>query len=213
MFITFEANEGAGKSTQARKLADALRAQGHDVVQTREPGGSPGAEEIRALLVTGEADRWSADVELLLFTAARRDHIERTLRPALERGAIVICDRYVGSTYALQGAGGMDMNKMRRLFDEFCGLTPDLTIFLDIDPDVSLARGMDRLSSQASAEGRFETKGSAYHRRVSELFSQQCDENPEWVRVDADRGIDEIHAEILRIVGSKTEMHALKKSA
>jgi len=200
MFITFEANEGAGKSTQARLLADALQALGEDVVLTREPGGSPGAEEIRSLLVTGTADRWSADVELLLFTAARRDHIERTLRPALERGAIVICDRYVGSTYALQGAGGMDMDKMKRLFDEFCGLTPDLTVFLDIDPDKSLARGMGRLDAQQSDEGRFETKGCDYHRRVSTLFSQQCDQNSEWVRIDANRDIDIIHEEILDLV-------------
>lgn len=106
MFITFEAGEGAGKSTQARALADILREFGHDVVLTREPGGTPLAEELRSFVVEGEADRMDALTELLIFTAARRDHIQRLIAPSLERGAIVICDRYLGSTYALQGAGG-----------------------------------------------------------------------------------------------------------
>jgi len=203
MFITFEANEGAGKSTQARKLATYLEAQGHEVVLTREPGGSPGAEEIRSLIITGDADRWSADVELLLFTAARRDHIERVLRPALARGAIIVCDRYVGSTYALQGAGGMPREKMEMLFDTFCGLKPDLTLFLDIDPDVSIARGMSRLEADASNENRMELKGSAFHRKVSELFTRQFNENDEWVRVDADQDIESIHRQICAIVDAE----------
>lgn len=212
MFITLEANEGAGKSTQARKLAAYLEAQGHDVVLTREPGGSPGAEEIRSLIITGDADRWSADVELLLFTAARRDHIERVLKPALDRGAIIICDRYVGSTYALQGAGGMPREKMEMLFNTFCGLKPDLTLFLDIDPEVSLKRGMNRLEASASDENRMELKGSEFHRKVSEIFTQQFRENDEWVRIDADQDIEAIHLEIREIVeaelGRRCELRA-----
>ena len=106
LFITFEGGEGAGKSTQVRRLADRLAATGREVVATREPGGSPGAEAIRALLVTGEADRWSPITETLLMYAARRDHIERVIAPALARGAWVLCDRFADSTRAYQGAGG-----------------------------------------------------------------------------------------------------------
>lgn len=214
MFITFEANEGAGKSTQARKLAAYLEAQGHDVVLTREPGGSPGAEQIRSLIITGDADRWSADVELLLFTAARRDHIERVLKPALDRGAIIVCDRYVGSTYALQGAGGMPREKMEMLFDTFCGLKPDLTVFLDIDPEVSLKRGMSRLEASASDENRMELKGSGFHRKVSEIFTQQYHENDEWVRIDAEQAIEEIHRQICKVVDAELEhRNMLRESA
>jgi dTMP kinase len=200
MFITLEANEGAGKSTQSRLLVEKLRAEGYDVVHTREPGGSAGAEEIRNLLLTGDADRWSATVELLLFTAARRDHIEKTLRPAIEKGSVIVCDRYVGSTYALQGAGGMDTDKITRLFDEFCGLKPDLTLLLDIDPNISLQRGMQRLAGDQNAESRFEEKGMQFHQRVSELFLKQCAQNDEWVRIDANRGIAAIQDDIYETV-------------
>ena len=112
LFVTFEGIDGSGKSTQARLLADHLAAQGHDVVLTREPGGSPGAEEIRALVLQGDPDRWSAQTEILLFTAARRDHLERTIRPALEAGKIVICDRFADSTRMYQGLSRGDLRQM-----------------------------------------------------------------------------------------------------
>jgi len=156
LFITVEGVDGAGKSTQLALLADGLRAAGRDVVATREPGGAPGAEEIRRLLVDGAPGRWSAETELLLFTAARRDHMERTLRPALARGAVVLCDRYVDSTRAYQGARrgadacGVDRATVDALHRLMIGLDPDLTLILDIDPARSLARGTARPGARAS---------------------------------------------------------------
>jgi dTMP kinase len=134
LFITFEGIDGSGKSTQARRLAEALRAAGRAVVLTREPGGSPGAEEIRRLLVEGEAGRWSAETEILLFTAARRDHVERTIRPALARGG-VLCDRFADSTRVYQGAARGDLRGHGRPLHALpSGIEPDLTLVLDIDP-------------------------------------------------------------------------------
>ena len=153
LFITFEGCDGSGKSTQARRLAETLRGEGREVVLTREPGGSEGAEEIRGLILNGDADRWSAETEILLFTAARRDHVERVIRPALERGAIVICDRYVDSTRVYQGVARSDLRPVvDRLHEMMIGLEPDLTILVDIDPAESLRRGLNR----AGAEERFE---------------------------------------------------------
>lgn len=167
-FITLEGGEGAGKSTQARLLAERLTALGHEVVLTREPGGSPGAEAIRALLVTGEADRWSAVAETLLMYAARRDHLERLIRPALERGAWVICDRFMDSTRAYQGAaGGTSQSLIVALEREVLeGLLPDATIILDLPVDQGLARAAGR----AGAETRFESKGAAFHERLRAAF-------------------------------------------
>src|SRR5665213_370928 len=134
IFITFEGGEGAGKSAQAARLADRLAALGHDVVRTREPGGSPGAEAIRALLVTGAADRWSPVSETLLMYAARRDHIEQVITPALERGAVVVCDRYADSTRAYQGAGGGAPPSLIEALEEAVlgAARPDLTLILDL---------------------------------------------------------------------------------
>lgn len=208
MFITFEANEGAGKSTQARLLANSLMAAGFDVVLTREPGGSPFAEEIRQLLVTGEPDRMSSTTELLLFTAARRDHVERTIQPALAAGRIVICDRYLGSTYALQGAGGMDTRKIDLLFEEFIGLRPDLTLLLDIDVEIGLKRTLARFSAAEAqdVENRFEAKGLAFHRAVGKNFRALASQNPEWVVINADQQIEAVHADILDTVMAHAAM-------
>ncbi|HRM73882.1 MAG TPA: dTMP kinase, partial [Paracoccus sp. (in: a-proteobacteria)] len=163
MFISFEGIDGSGKSTQARHLARSLAARGHEAVLTREPGGSPGAEEIRRLLVEGGSERWSPETELLLFTAARRDHIERLIRPALDRGAWVITDRFADSTRVYQGAARADLRQLvEELHRLMIGLEPDLTFVIDIDPEISLSRGQAR----GGTEDRFEGMGLAFQRRL-----------------------------------------------
>lgn len=157
-FITFEGIDGSGKSTQARMLADQLRADGYDVVLTREPGGSEGAEEIRSLVLEGDPDRWSAETEILLFTAARRDHLERTILPALAAGKIVICDRFADSTRMYQGLSRGDLRGIvDQLHDLMIGREPDLTILIDMDP----AEGLSRAKSRQTTEERFEDFGQA----------------------------------------------------
>ncbi|MEI9890662.1 MAG: dTMP kinase [Caulobacteraceae bacterium] len=167
-FITFEGGEGAGKSTQVRILAERLRGAGLEVVATREPGGSPGAEAIRALLVNGDPDRWSATSEVLLMYAARRDHIERTIRPALERGAWVISDRFADSSRAYQGAGGGVAPGFLAALETFVleDARPDLTLILDLPVDV----GLDRAGQRGGGEARFEAKGKAFHQRLRNGF-------------------------------------------
>jgi dTMP kinase len=166
-FITFEGGEGAGKSTQLGRLAERLRAQGLEVVATREPGGSPGAEAIRALVLNGAADRWSPVTETLLMYAARRDHIERVIAPALARGAWVVCDRFADSTRAYQGAaGGTDPALIAALEAQVLGpARPDLTLLFDLPPETGLARAQAR-----GGEQRFESKGLAFHTRLREGF-------------------------------------------
>lgn len=168
LFITFEGGEGAGKSTQVRRLAERLRAAGHQVVTTREPGGSPGAEAIRDLLVNGDADRWSPLTEALLMNAARRDHVERVIAPALERGAVVLCDRFADSTRAYQGAGGgVDPGFLRALEAAVVGETrPDLTLILDLP----VAEGLGRAAGRGGGEARFEAKGLAFHERLRAAY-------------------------------------------
>ncbi len=155
-FISFEGIDGSGKSTQARLLADHLRALGEEVVLTREPGGSRGAEEIRALVLQGDPDRWSPETEILLFTAARRDPLEKTIRPALARGATVITDRFADSTRIYQGVTRGDlMATVDRLHDLMIGVEPDLTFLIDLPASEGLARAQTR----AGVEMRFEDMG------------------------------------------------------
>jgi dTMP kinase len=166
-FITLEGGEGVGKSTLSRALAAALRSRGREVVLTREPGGSPGADEIRALLVRGDKARWSPIAETLLFAAARSDHLDRVIRPALARGAWVICDRYRDSTMAYQAGGhGLPRAAIDALHDMIDAPTPDLTLVLDIDP----ALGLSRSRGAEAGEARFETMGAAFHARVRRAF-------------------------------------------
>jgi dTMP kinase len=180
LFLSFEGIDGSGKSTQARALADRLRAQGRDVVLTREPGGSAGAEEIRRLLLTGAPDRWSAETEILLFTAARRDHLERTIRPALARGAIVVCDRFADSTRVYQGVTRGDLRALvDRLHALAIGVEPDLTFLIDIDP----ATGLARATARAGTELRFESMGLATQERMRAAFLSLAAANPARVRV------------------------------
>jgi len=168
--ITLEGGEGAGKSTQARRLAERLREAGIDVVVTREPGGTEGAEAVRALLVEGDADRWSAAAEACLVNAARADHVERLIRPALAAGIWVICDRFVDSTLAYQGAGkGLADSALRNLHHVATqDLWPDLTLILDIAVEAGLARAAGR----RGGEGRFEGHDIGFHLRVTQGFRE-----------------------------------------
>ena len=166
-FITFEGIDGSGKSTQIRMLADTLRDEGYDVVLTREPGGSEGAEEIRSLVLEGDPDRWSAETEILLFTAARRDHLERTILPALAAGKVVLCDRFADSTRMYQGLSRGDLrgivDQLHRLM---IGREPDLTILLDMDP----ATGLARAKSRQTSEERFEDFGQTLQEQMRQGF-------------------------------------------
>lgn len=179
-FITFEGVDGSGKTTQLRLLAARLRAAGVEVTETREPGGAPGAEQIRRLLVEGEPGRWSAETETLLFTAARRDHLERTILPALAAGATVLCDRFADSTRVYQGAARADrrgvVDALHRLM---IGREPDLTLILDLDPAEALSRGLAR----GGAEDRFERLGAGFQARLREGFLALAAEFPDRCRV------------------------------
>jgi len=198
-FLTFEGIDGSGKSTQARLLADHLRGAGHDVILTREPGGSPGAEEIRALVLEGKPERWSAETELLLFTAARRDHLEKTIEPALAAGRIVICDRFADSTRIYQGATRGDLRgKVDILHREMIGREPDLTFLIDIAPETGLARAKGR----QTAEERFEDFGLDMQRRMRTAFHALADEFPARFRiVDGARAAEAVAADVAALAG------------
>jgi len=175
-FITLEGGEGAGKSTQLRALATALRARGMDVVETREPGGSEGAEAIRSLLLTGGADRWSARAEALLFAAARADHVEKTIRPALARGAWVLSDRFLDSSRAYQGQGALndaDILALHRIGSE--GLLPDRTLFLTLPEGEAEARARVR---DGDAADRIGGRDQSFHRAVADAFARFATEEP-----------------------------------
>lgn len=197
LFISFEGIDGSGKSTQARMLADHLRDQGRDVVLTREPGGSPGAEEIRALVLQGAPDRWSAETEILLFTAARRDHLERTIQPALAAGKVVICDRFADSTRMYQGLSRGDLRKtVDDLHALMIGVEPDLTILIDMDP----AKGLSRALSRQTAEERFEDFGEELQTKMRAGFLALAKEFSERFRViDGGRSVEDVSVDVVNI--------------
>ena len=193
-FITFEGIDGSGKSTQSRSFADLLRGQGVDVILSREPVGSAGAEQIRELVLTGDPDRWSAETELLLFTAARRDHLEKTIEPALAAGRTVICDRFADSTRVYQGATRGDLRaKVDALHSLMIGREPDLTIIIDMDPGIALERGLAR----KSGEDRFEDFGLGFQETLRHGFLSLAKSYPDrCVVIDGNRTADQIACEI-----------------
>lgn len=179
-FLSFEGIDGSGKSTQARDLAETLRSLGHRVLLTREPGGSPGAEEIRRLVLEGDAERWSTETELLLFTAARRDHLEKTIRPALARGEVVISDRFADSSRIYQGLTRGDLREtVDQLHALMIGVEPHLTFLVDIDPAVGLARA----TARAGNELRFEGMGLMLQERARTGFLALAVAHPKRFRV------------------------------
>ena len=196
-FISFEGGEGSGKSTQLRRLAARLSAQDVTVITTREPGGTPGAEDIRSLLVEGEPGRWDGRVEALLVNAARADHVARLIRPALAEGKWVLCDRYVHSTLAYQGAArGLDDAELRRLHAFATGdLWPDLTIVLDVDPALGLARAAGR----AGGEARFEGEPPAFHKAVRERFLSF----PDVTVIPSDALVDDVTDRVWAVVAER----------
>jgi dTMP kinase len=199
-FITFEGGEGSGKSSHARDLAESLRKAGKVVVLTREPGGAPGAEDIRALLVTGTVGRWSPQAETLLNYAARESHLRETIRPALLRGELVLCDRFMDSTRAYQGfAGGGDLELIDALERKIVGATrPDLTLILDVDPELGLKRAKGR---SGGSEDRFEKKGLEFHRKLREGFLTIAAQDPRRCRViDSSRPYAAVAEDIWRAV-------------
>ena len=188
-FISFEGGEGSGKSTQARLLAERLKNAEQAVVLTREPGGTPGAELVRSLLVTGDLERWTPWAEACLVNAARADHVARVIRPALARGDWVICDRFVDSTRAYQGAGkGIPDAELCALHGRVTGdLWPDLTLVLLADP----ALGLLRADARGGPEGRFEGHDRAFHARVAGFFAGLAGMEPERCRnFDADQPVE-----------------------
>jgi dTMP kinase len=196
LFITFEGGEGAGKSTQIARLEARLKWQGADVLVTREPGGTPEAEAIRAVIVSGHVGRWSPVAETLLINAARDSHLQERIRPALERGAIVLCDRFMDSTRAYQGAaGGVEPVLISVLERHVVGKTvPDLTLILDIDPEQGLARAKTK-------ENRFERKSLAFHARLRAAFREIAKSEPQRCKlIDASGSEEAVFAAIWRAV-------------
>ncbi len=202
LFISFEGIDGSGKSTQSRRLAEHLQAQGQQVVHTREPGGSTGAEEIRALVLQGDPDRWSPETEILLFTAARRDHLERTIQPALAAGKTVICDRFADSTRMYQGVSRGDLRAVvDQLHDLMIGVEPDLTFIVDMDP----ATGLARAKSRHGVEERFEDFGTDLQEKMRAGFLQLAHEYPERCRlIDGAQSPDAVAADILAVLAERT---------
>lgn len=197
-FIALEGGEGAGKSTQARLLAEALRAYGHDVVLTREPGGTPGAEAIRSLLLDPPGQGWEAEAEALLFAAARSDHVARLIRPALARGRWVVCDRFIDSTRAYQGgAGGLSDEALMQLHRLGSGgLLPDVTLLVELAPQLASGRLAERDRGASDAIGG---RDSAYHARVAEGFVRIAETEPaRFVRISGQGEPDQVHRTIMQ---------------
>ncbi|SFC01631.1 dTMP kinase [Tropicimonas isoalkanivorans] len=195
VFITFEGIDGSGKSTQAKRLAEALVAAGFEVELTREPGGSEGAEQIRSLVLEGDPDRWSPETEILLFTAARRDHLEKRIWPALEAGKVVICDRFADSTRLYQGLRRDGLREqVDRLHDMMIGTEPDVTFVIDLDP----ALGLSRAKGRQGSEERFEDFGEGMQRRMRAGFLELAQDHPErFILIDGGRPADAVAADVL----------------
>ena len=200
-FISFEGIDGSGKSTQIKKLAQFLETLDFDVIITREPGGSVGGEEIRNLLLRGQVDRWSAETEILLFTAARRDHLERIILPAIDDGKIVLCDRFTDSTRMYQGMRGPNLrNLVDMLNEKVINRDPDLTIIIDIDPEISLKRA----KSRKTAEERFEDFGVELQMKMRKGFIELAKEFSNRIElVNGQQSVDRLAQDICSLVKAK----------
>tara|TARA_B100000212_G_scaffold92522_1_gene67914 strand:+ start:231 stop:857 length:627 start_codon:yes stop_codon:yes gene_type:complete len=200
-FISFEGIDGSGKSTQIELLAKFLKNLSFEVVITREPGGSVGGEQIRNLLLQGETDRWSAETEILLFTAARRDHLERIILPALGDGKIVICDRFTDSTRMYQGMRGSNLRNLVELLNEkVIKCDPDLTIIIDINPETALKRA----KSRKTVEERFEDFGVELQIKMRQGFIKLSKEfNNRIEVVDGQQSVDELTQDICTLVKAR----------
>ncbi len=208
-FITFEGGEGAGKTTQIARLADRLQSHGITTITTREPGGAPGADSIRSLLVSGATDKWDPISEVLLLYAGRREHLKQTILPALDQGAWVLCDRFADSTMAYQGYGhGLSKDFIRAVHDEVVGAAdPELTLILDIPVDVGIERAVLRNTSTRSGEDRFERMDKSFHERLRAGFLDIAEREPERVRViDADSTPEAITEAIWQTVTARFEL-------
>ncbi len=198
-FITFEGGEGSGKTTQIKALSEALTAAGVDHILTREPGGCPSAEDLRNLILTGDKDRWTDMGELLLYTAARAEHLERVIRPALAEGKVVLCDRFADSTMVYQGVSrGLGERTVEMLQSIVIGdTTPDATVYFDIDPEIGLARsgGWD------NGENRIEQEGLEFHTKVRNGFVELLKKNPErFIMIDASASIEGVYESLVSLL-------------
>lgn len=211
LFITFEGGEGAGKSTQIARLAEHLRASGDDVLVTREPGGSPGAEAVRHVILSGAAEPFGPAMEALLFAAARNDHVEQVMRRALKSGRMVLCDRYIDSSRVYQGVtGDLDPDLMRAIEQmAINGLMPDLTIILDLPAEVGLQRANARRG--AGTADRFEKETIDLHHKRRDAYLAIASEEPERCKVvAADRPAGEIAREIAALVDELKASRGIK---
>jgi len=209
LFVTFEGGEGAGKSTQIRRLADLLRRRGYDVLVTREPGGSPGAEAVRHVLLSGAAESYGVRMEAILFAAARNDHVEEVIRPALASGAIVLCDRFIDSSRVYQGAtGNLEPDLIEALQRvAIDGVVPDCTIILDLPADIGLKRARDR--DAGAAPDRFEREEIETHEKRREAYLEIAAADPARCHVVDARGSEaEIAAAIASIVEPRAKQLA-----
>lgn len=203
-FITFEGGEGGGKSTQAARMAGYLRGKGLEVIETREPGGTPQGEDLRDLLVQGDPDRWSALSELLLLTAARVEHLNRLIEPALAEGKWVICDRFADSTLAYQGiAGELGLELVEQLQQLAVGASsPDVTFLLDVRAEAGLQRAEKR-----GGAARFEKKGAAFHQTLRDGFLALANENPQRiVLIDGEDTFDNVWGQIEAELGRRFKL-------
>lgn len=214
VFITFEGGEGAGKSTQIKRLAARLRIKGYDLVVTREPGGSPGAEAVRHVLLSGAAEPFGPEMEAILFAAARADHVDQVIRPALDRGEVVLCDRFIDSSRVYQGVtGNLDPELMQEIESvAIAGTMPDLTIILDLDPADGLQRASSRREKGEVAD-RFEKETLAIHRARRQAYLDIARREPQrCVVIDASQGADQVEDAIADSVFALLARRAPKSS-
>ncbi len=205
VFITLEGCEGSGKSTQIRKLVEGLRESGIDVVKTREPGGTPSAELIRQLVVSGDVDRWDAISELLMMCAARNEHVQQLIKPALQAGKWVVCDRFIDSTVAYQGyAGNVNLKVIEALNALVLhDLKPDVTFMLDLPPE----EGLERTLRRSNAENRFESKGLEFHQKLYEGFKTIAEQESErCVIIDATQSINAVQVAMRNVIAERFDI-------